>query len=70
MKFEEAINHIIKSAGAHYFSFNVSNYKIQKNTPYISSTVEHAQILKIIEKLDEFNIKYELELNGEITILK
>lgn len=69
MKFEEAIEFIIESVGAKYFSFNSTTNKIEKNTPFISSTVEHAQVLKIIEKLDEFGIKYELELNGNIIIL-
>lgn len=70
MEFEEAIEYIIKSVDAKYFFFNKESYKIEKNTSFVSSAVEHAQVLKIIEKLDQYGIRYELELNGSITILQ
>mgnify|MGYP000370305480 CR=1 FL=1 len=69
MKFQEAINHILKEAEAEYFYYNQDNSTIELKSFLTSGVIEQSQQIKIVERLEHYGVKFEILLDGKIKIL-
>lgn len=69
MEFHEAINHILREADATYFYYNLESNCIELKSFLTSSIIEQGQQIRIVERLEHYGVKFEIDLNGIIRLL-
>ncbi len=69
MNIDEAIEIFVNSIDDSCYRFNKETRIIEKKTIFVSGFVEQNQMLRIIELLDQFDLKYEIEINGNIKLI-
>ena len=69
MNIDEVIEVFVNSIDDACYVYNKNTRTIEKKTIFVSGFVEQNQMIRIIELLDQFDLKYEIEIDGSIKLL-